>query len=98
MASLQEQITSIRTMLDSAESEIRSLEGGRKASSARARKSLQSIKTNAHTLRKSITETVKSLPTKTRAKKPELTEAGEAEPTPTEPEPGAPAKKVKVKV
>ena len=73
----------MKALLETAESEIRSLEGGRKASSARARKSLQSIKTSAHALRKSITASVKSLPTKTRAKKPE----------PTEPtEPGAPAK------
>ena len=49
--SLQEQIN---TMLDTAKSEIHSLEGGRKASSARARKSLQQIKT--HSLKKGITE------------------------------------------
>ena len=88
MASLQEQIITMKALLETAETEVNSLQNGRKASSARARKSLQSIKTNAHTLRKSITETVKSLPTKTRAKK------AESEPTePTEPtEPGAPAK------
>ena len=45
------------------------LQSGRKASSARARKSLQQIKTQAHALRKGITETTKSMPTKARAKK-----------------------------
>jgi len=67
--SLSDKITSLRTMLDSTESEIKSLEGGRKASSARARKSLQSIKTECHGLRKGITNHVKSMETKTRVKK-----------------------------
>ena len=92
MASLQEQIITMKALLETAETEVNSLQNGRKASSARARKSLQSIKTNAHTLRKSITEAVKSMPTKSRSKKPEPTEPGE----PTEPT--EPAKKVKVKV
>ena len=68
--SLSESITSLRTMLDTAESEIKSLESGRKASSARARKSLQNIKMASHGLRKQITAHTKSLPTKSRSKKP----------------------------
>ena len=83
--SLSEKITSLRTMLDSAESEIKSLEGGRKASSARARKSLQSIKTECHGLRKGITNHVKSMETKTRVKKTD--EPQPVEPEPVEPEP-----------
>ena len=67
--SLSESITSLRTMLDTAENEIKSLELGRKASSARARKSLQNIKTASHVLRKEITAHTKSLPTKSRSKK-----------------------------
>jgi hypothetical protein len=77
--SLSDSITSLRTMLDSAETEIKSLEGGRKASSARARKSLQTIKTSCHGLRKQITDHTKGLPTKARAKK-EIIAAVEAEP------------------
>ena len=77
--SLSEKITSLRTMLTEAESEIKSLEGGRKASSARARKSLQSIKTECHGLRKGVTNYVKSMETKTRVKK-------EAEPVEPQPE------------
>ena len=46
-------------MLDNAESETKSLEGGRKASSARARKSLQNIKTSCHNLRKAVTQHTK---------------------------------------
>jgi len=67
--SLSESITSLRTMLDTCENEIKSLELGRKASSARARKSLQNIKTASHSLRKQITAHTKSLPTKSRTKK-----------------------------
>ena len=90
--SLSENITSLRTMLDSAENEIKSLEGGRKASAARARLSLQKIKKNCHMLRKDITTHTKAIPTKTRVKKvvepvePEPVEP-EPEPEPVEPEP-----------
>ena len=76
---LSNSITSLRTMLDNAEVEIKSLEGGRKASSARARKSLQNIKTSCHNLRKQVTLHTKTLPTKSRAKK------DEPEPEPIEP-------------
>jgi hypothetical protein len=68
--SLSDSITSLRTMLDTCESEVKSLEtNSRKASSARARKSLQNIKTSCHGLRKDITEYTKALPTKARTKK-----------------------------
>jgi hypothetical protein len=72
-------------MLDTCESEVKSLEtNSRKASSARARKSLQNIKTSCHGLRKDITEYTKALPTKSRAKK-EIIAAVEAEPVEDEP-------------
>ena len=84
--SLSESITSLRTMLDTAESEIKSLELGWKASSARARKSLQHIKMTAHSLRKEITTHTKNLPTKSRTKKTvEPVEVVEAVVEPTEP-------------
>ena len=79
--SLSDSITSLRTMLDTCENEIKSLESGRKASSARARKSLQNIKTASHSLRKEITAHTKSLPTKSRSKKVEVEPVVE----PTEP-------------
>ena len=75
-------------MLDTAETEIKSLEMGRKASSARARKSLQNIKTASHVLRKEITAHTKSLPTKSRSKKtvePVAQIEPVVEPTPTRP-------------
>ena len=80
--SLSESITSLRTMLDTCESEIKSLESGRKASSARARKSLQNIKIGSHALRKEITAHTKSLPTKSRTKKTVEPEPVQPEPTP----------------
>ncbi len=52
--------------LETAEREIASLEGGRKASAARARKALQIIKSLSHTLRKQVVEYSKNLPTKKR--------------------------------
>jgi hypothetical protein len=65
---LSESILQLRVSLDNAESEIKSLEGGRKASAARARKALQTIKLAAHELRKQITETTKAMPVKSRVK------------------------------
>jgi hypothetical protein len=67
--SLIDSITSLRTQLDNAESEILSLSGGKKASAARARKSLQTIKSSCHTMRKSITDHTKGMVTKPRVKK-----------------------------
>ena len=73
-------INEIRMQLDTAEREITSLESGRKASAARARKALQIIKGLSHALRKQVVEYSKGLPTKKRG------EAGPTEPTePTEP-------------
>ena len=85
--SLSESITSLRTMLDTCENEIKSLELGRKASSARARKSLQNIKTASHSLRKEITAHTKSLPVKSRSKKVEVEPEPVVEPAEPTPEP-----------
>lgn len=82
MSSLSTSITELRQLLDQTESEIKSLEGGRKASSARARKSLQSIKSSSHALRKSIMEHTKALPTKSKAKKVEAEVVAEPESVP----------------
>ena len=60
-------INEIRMQLDTAEREIASLEGGRKASAARARKALQIIKGLSHALRKQVVEYSKGLPTKKRS-------------------------------
>ena len=99
MTSLSEQILLMRQSLDDTERELKSLESGKKASAPRARKSLQSLKQSSHALRKQITDSVKSMPTKKRVKKEpvQVLDARmsqvEAEPEP-EPEPVEPVKKV----
>ena len=60
-------ISEIKMQLEVAEREIASLEGGRKASAARARKALQIIKGLSHALRKQVVEYSKGLPVKKRA-------------------------------
>jgi len=67
--SLIDSITSLRTQLDNAESEIKSLPGGKKTASVRARKFLQTIKLGCQVLRKSVTDHTKGMVTKPRVKK-----------------------------
>ena len=85
-------ISEIRMQLEVAEKEIASLEGGRKASAARARKALQIIKGLSHALRKNIVEFSKGLPVKKRSGEVEPEVACECEEpiAPTVPKPKAP--------
>jgi hypothetical protein len=97
----------MKTMLEQAEAEVKNLEGGRKASSAKARKSLQSIKTASHSLRKAISEHSNALPVKPRVKKvvtlveptpePEAESIPEPEPEPVKAKPKPRASKKAVK-
>ncbi len=81
-------LTEIKMQLEIAEREIASLENGRKASAARARKALQIIKGLSHALRKQVVEYSKGLPTKKRGEAEEtIVEA--TEPT-AKPKPKAP--------
>ena len=78
---LSQDITALKTMLAQAEKEVKALESGKKASSARARKALQGIKSSSHKLRKDIIEHTKTLPVKkktTNAK--QIVEATQVEP------------------
>jgi hypothetical protein len=97
--SLSNQINELKLLVSQCEDEVKSLESGRKASSSRARKSLQSIKSQAHTMRKMITETTKALPTKTRVKKAPVeepvVEAPAVEAPAVEVEPETPVKKMR---
>ena len=100
--SLSESIVQLRQNLDDCETYVKSLESGRKSSSAKARSNLMKIKKQSHDLRKKITEHTKSLPTKARSKKePTIvaevaTEAVvEDEVKPTEAVAVAPAKKIR---
>ena len=102
--SLSEQLLLMRKSLDETEKELKSLEGGRKASAPRARKSLQALKQSSHALRKQITESVKGMPTKKRTKKEEvnildakMSQVEEPEPEPEEEKPKADSSKKKVR-
>lgn len=84
---LEQELAVLRSYFDECESELLKLKGGRKASSAKVRKSLQNIKTKSHGMRKSVTAHTKTIPTKTRIKKEivepvELVEEEEIPPAP----------------
>ena len=64
--SLTEQVNAMEQLLATAKAEITALESGKKAASARARKSLMSVKASSHTLRKNIAEYHKGMSTKKR--------------------------------
>ena len=83
MSSFSEKISSLRNMVDNVETELKLLEGGRKTSSVRARKSLQDIKTACHDMRKDVTVFTQKLPTKPRSSK---IAAPVVEPEPVAPE------------
>lgn len=104
MTSLSDQILLMRQSLDATEKELKALEGGRKASAPRARKSLQALKQSSHQLRKQITDSVKSMPTKKRTKKEEvnildakMSQVEEPEAEPEEEKPKADSSKKKVR-
>ena len=67
MSSLSDQIVQLRSMLDTCESEVKSLNAGKKAAASRARKSLQNIKAQSHGLRKDITKYTSGLEVKKRS-------------------------------
>jgi hypothetical protein len=66
MTNLTEQMNTLRTYMDTAEKELASLHGGKKASSARTRKALGQMKSLCHSMRKGVIEHVKGLPIKSK--------------------------------
>lgn len=66
--SLSTSVAELQTILSQVQAEVASLEGGKKASSSRARKGLETIKKQSHALKKSIQTHVKSLPVRSRVK------------------------------
>ena len=71
MSNLSESIAELKTIMGQCEAELQSLQSGKKASAPRVRASLQKIKALSHSMRSSVMEFTKELPTKPRAKKPE---------------------------
>jgi hypothetical protein len=69
MSLLSQQLAIMRNQLDEAETHVKSLEAGRKSSSAKARSNLMKIKSQSHELRKAVMSHTKTIPVKSRAKK-----------------------------
>ena len=69
MSVLSQQLAIMRNQLDEAETHVKSLEAGRKSSSAKARSNLMKIKSQSHELRKAVMSHTKTIPVKSRAKK-----------------------------
>ncbi len=61
MTTLIDRMNTLKGHIDSAFTEIESLEGGKKAAAPRARKSLQEIKKLSHELRKGVIEHLNTL-------------------------------------
>jgi hypothetical protein len=67
---LSEQLIILKNEIANIEDHLSKLQGGRKASSAKARASLMKLKKHSHLMRSDIMKYTKELPTKTRAKTP----------------------------
>ena len=74
MSNLTQSIAELKTLMGQVETELLSLQAGKKASAPRVRASLQKIKALSHSMRTGIMEHVKALPTKTKTKKVEPVE------------------------
>ena len=70
--SLSDQVMLMKQSLADVEEHLSKLQAGRKASSAKARASLMSLKKNSHQLRSDITKFTKELPVKSRVKKEQV--------------------------
>ena len=70
MTSLTDNFAALKSHLANLENELADLQKGRKASSTRARKLLQTLKNTSHMMRKQIVEHVKTLPVKARVRGP----------------------------
>ena len=72
MTSLSDQVVLMKQNLSEVEEHLNKLQGGRKASSAKARASLMKLKKDSHLLRGEIMTYTKKMPVKTRAKKADI--------------------------
>ena len=70
--SLSDQVLIMKNNLAEVEEHLNKLQGGRKASSSKARASLMKLKKDSHQLRSDITKYTKGLPTKKRVSKEEV--------------------------
>jgi septal ring-binding cell division protein DamX len=83
--SLEEQLATLKSHLNTAEQEYLSLKSGRKSAAPRFRKALMNIKTGSHGMRAGATAYVRELPTKSRkAAEPKVVEPEPAEEQPAQ--------------
>ena len=94
MTSLSDQVVLMKQNLTEVEEHLNKLQGGRKASSAKARASLMKLKKDSHALRGDIMKYTKDLPVKSRVKK-ETVQVLEGRESQIEPEPEPEVKKTK---
>ena len=80
MSSLSEQVLIMKNNLAEVEEHLNKLQGGRKASSSKARASLMKLKKDSHQLRGDIMKYTKELPVKSRVKKEPIVEQTTPEP------------------
>ena len=87
MTSLSDQVLIMKKNLEEVEEHLNKLQGGRKASSSKARASLMKLKKDSHQLRADICKYTKELPTKKRTKKEAEVNVLDAKMSQVEPEP-----------
>ena len=68
MSNLTQQFAELQSLVHQAQTELQSLQNGKKASAPRIRASLQKIETVAQSMRGGVMQFTKELPTKSRAK------------------------------
>ena len=68
MSNLTQQFAELQSLVHQAQTELQSLQNGKKASAPRIRASLQKIKTVAQSMRGEVMTFTKDLPTKSRTK------------------------------
>ena len=78
--SLSDQVLIMKNNLAEVEEHLNKLQGGRKASSSKARASLMKLKKDSHALRGDIMKYTKNLPVKSRTKKEPIVEQPTPEP------------------
>jgi hypothetical protein len=82
MSNLSASIAELKTLVGQAETELLSLQSGKKAAAPRVRASLQKIKNLSHSMRSSVMDFTKALPVNSRAKKVEPVEDEQLPPPP----------------
>ena len=82
MSNLTQQFAELTSLVNQSQTELQSLQNGKKASAPRIRASLQKIKTVAQAMRGEVMTFTKDLPTKSRTKVTPVEPTSDEEPPP----------------